>query len=164
MVNKALITAQLIDFLLAGLYGSYNREHTFNEARKTADKLNRPLVNYGCRNTEPFVSESDLNLDIEPRNVPHFELIPPDGRIPLPDNSAVVYASHVLEHVNNLDKVLTDMTRVGPTFIVLPPWWSLGNWINPMHRRVIVGDYAVEEPAAFALPLFIGLNLLNLSS
>ena len=163
LVNKTFISAQLLNFLLAGLYGNSSRLNTFNEAKKTALKLNRPLVNYGCGETEPFISQSDLNLDIEPRDAPNFELIPLGGRIPLPDNSGVVYASHVLEHVDNLDQVLKDMMRVGPTFIVLPPWWSLGNWINPKHRRVIIGDYEIENPSEIALPLFIGANLINLS-
>ena len=164
MVNRTLISAQLLNFLLAGLYGNYNRQTTFNEAKKTSLKLNRPLVNYGCGETEPFISQSDLNLDVEPRDAPNFELIPIGGRIPLPDNSGVVYASHVLEHVDNLNQVLKDMMRVGPTFIVLPPWWSLGNWINPKHKRVIIGDYEIENPSAIALPLFIGVNLINLST
>lgn len=131
-------------------------------AKEEAEGLGLPLVNYGCKNREPFVSQSDLNLDIVPRDVPNFELIEPDGKIPLPDNSAVVFASHVLEHVDDYEKVLSEMTRVGPTFIVLPRWWSIDNWINPHHRRIITNNGEIENPSRFALPLISGLNILAL--
>jgi len=156
--------AEAVDFLLAELVQQQERLNIFARARQEANRLNLPLVNYGCQTSEPYISQSDLNLDIIPRNVPNFELIPPDGRIPLPDNSAVIFASHVLEHVNNPDKVLEDMTRVGPTYLALPKWWNIQNWISPRHKWLFTKYGAISTPYEFAMPLFIGINLLNLST
>ena len=164
MVNKAFIIAEAIDFLFADVTQEWERLDLFARARQEANRLNRPLVNYGCQTSEPYISQSDLNLDIIPRNVPNFELIPPDGRILLPDNSAVIFASHVLEHVNDPDKVLKDMTRVGPTYIALPKWWNIQNWISPSHKWLFTKYGTLENPYEFAMPLFIGINLLNLST
>ena len=164
LVNKAFIAAEAIDLILAEVIQEQDRLNIFARARQEANRLNLPLVNYGCQTSEPYISQSDLNLDIIQRNVPNFELIPPDGQIPLPDNSAVIFASHVLEHVNNPDKVLEDMTRVGPTYIALPKWWNIQNWISPRHKWLFTKYGAIATPSEFALPLFIGINLLNLST
>jgi len=139
------------------------RQIIFEKAKNEADRLGLPLVNYGCKGMDPYISESDLNLDIVPRNVPNFMLIEPDGKIPLPDNSAVIYASHVLEHVNNPTKVLKEMQRVGPTYIVLPKWDNIINWIHPEHKRIFTVNGEVNNPSSFSLPLFTGLNLLALA-
>lgn len=138
------------------------RHTVFRKARAHADRLGVPLVNYGCRISAPFVQQSDLNLDIVHRNVPRFRQIPPDGDIPLPDNSAVVFASHVLEHTYDPEKVLREMRRVGPTYVVLPKWWDLANWIHPGHRRIFTSGGEIENPAAFSIPLLMGINILTL--
>ena len=138
------------------------RHIVFNAAKKEAERLGLPLVNYGCKGMNPFASESDLNLDIEYRDVPNFKLIAPDGEIPLPDNSGVVYASHVLEHVNDPEKVLNEMRRVGPTYVVGPNILSLFNWINPRHKWIVTEKGLVENPSSFAFPFVLGLNVLAL--
>jgi len=138
------------------------RHIVFNVARKEADRLGLPLINYGCKGMNPFVSKSDLNLDIVHRDVPNFELIEPDGRIPLPDNSGVVFASHVLEHVNDPEKVLNEMIRVGPTYVVGPKFLNLLNWVNPRHKWIITNYGKIETPSKYALPLISGLNIFAL--
>ena len=138
------------------------RHIVFNAAKEESDRLGLPLVNYGCKVMDPFASKSDLNLDVEYREVPNFKLIEPDGRIPLPDNSGVVFASHVLEHVNDPEKVLNDMMRVGPTFVVMPKWWSLHNWVNTRHKWIITKQGLVERPSGFAIPFVSGINILAL--
>lgn len=151
-----------VNILRAFIDWKLEREIVFNMAKKESERLGLPLVNYGCKDKDPFVSQSDLNLDIVFRDVPNFELIESDGRIPLHDNSGVVFASHVLEHVNDPEMVLNEMMRVGPTFIVLPKWWSIGNWVNPRHKWIITKQGLVENPSRYTIPLVSGLNLLAL--
>lgn len=161
-MHKHFFIWEAYNFSKAIILEEFDRIRIFNLARREADKLNLPLVNYGCRLKEPFASSSDFNLDIRPRNVPNFILIEPDGKIPLPDNSAVIFASHVIEHVDNPEIVLSEMQRVGPTFVVLPKWWSISNWVNPYHERIFIKKGEIKQPYKFSLPLLIGLNMIAL--
>ncbi|GAH14737.1 unnamed protein product, partial [marine sediment metagenome] len=77
-----LFVLEGLNILKAAVNWKLDRQILFNMAKEEAKRLGLPLVNYGCKNAEPFVSQSDLNLDIVPRDVPNFELIEPDGRIP----------------------------------------------------------------------------------
>ena len=156
-------------FVLEGLavvsdlaYEHLDRQIIFDRAKREAERLGLPLVNYGCKTKEPFVSQSDLNLDIVPRDVPNFELIDRDGRIPLPDNSAVVFASHVLEHVDDPEKVLRELNRVGRAYVVLPVSWSIANWANPKHKRIITRYGTLERPSSYAIPFIVGVNTIAL--
>ena len=159
---KSLFIFEGINLVNSLIQEDLERDIIFNAAKREAERLGLPLVNYGCKGMEPFISESDLNLDIVPRDVPNFELIEPDGKIPLPDNSGVVFASHVLEHVNDPEKVLNEMQRVGPTYVVLPKWWSLYNWVNPRHKWIITNKGLIENPSRIGMPLLSGLNILAL--
>ena len=140
------------------------RHRVFNLAKMEADRLGRPLINFGCKEVEPFASKSDLNIDIVPRNVPNFELIQPGQRIPIPDDSAVVFASHVLEHVEDYEGTLNELSRLGPVYVVGPNLLSIVNWIHPEHRRIITRYGMIENPSNFALPLLTGSALLALST
>lgn len=161
MVHPLLIS-QGANIVITKLMEEAERERVFRKARAHADRLGVPLVNYGCGTREPFISLSDINIDIVPRDAPNFIQIPTDGEIPLPSNSAVVFASHVLEHVNYPEKVLRNMRRVGSTYIVLPKWYSITNWIYIPHKHIFTANGSIENPASFSIPLLIGINLLAL--
>lgn len=161
MIHPLLIF-QGSNIVIAKVVEEAERERIFNKARDHADRLGVPLVNYGCGTREPFISLSDINIDIVPRDTPNFIQIPSDGEIPLPRNSAVVFASHVLEHVNDPEKILRNMRQVGPTYIVLPRWYSITNWIYVNHKHIFTANGSIENPARFSIPLLVGINLLVL--
>ena len=43
----------------------------------------------------PFIDEADINVDIDPHDIPNFVLTEPDS---VPDIEGVYFVSHVLEH------------------------------------------------------------------
>ena len=55
----------------------------------------------------------------------------------LESNSAVVYVSMTLEYVQDLDKVLAELSRVsgGDLFVVTVPPWTLTSLLYPGARR-----------------------------
>jgi len=162
-VNPLLLAIPGFNLAATKLIEDDERRTIFNAARNHANTLNQPLVNYGCGTKQPYANQSDINLDCTPRNVPRFTLIPRDGRIPLPNNSAIIYAAHVLEHVDNPEKVLKEMTRVGPTYIALPKWYNLSNWVHPNHKRIFTSGNPIENPLSFTLPIIAGTILLLLA-
>lgn len=57
----------------------------------------------------------------------------------LPDNSAVIYVSGVLEQVHDMDQVLYELHRVsgGDVYVVNVEPWTLTAWLYPGNRRRI---------------------------
>ncbi len=149
------------DLVLAQVVEGWDRGRVFKLARAKADELGVPLVNYGCKTKEPYVSLSDYNLDIVPRDVPNFVLVEPGGRLPFPDGGAVVYASHVLEHVEDPWAMMEEWRRVGPTFTVLPRWWNLYNLVHRGHEHLFIGDQVLDRPAKWAIPIAAGAVILK---
>lgn len=137
----------LIIFLCAGYAYEYlEKVAVFNQAKTKAKELGKPLLNAGCGwYYRQAINESDINLDIVPRNVPNFVLAPVES-IPFPDKYfGAVFCSHVVEHTENLETAMAELRRVSDfQFIIVPePIW-LNNWLNPSHRRVFVGDKVIE--------------------
>lgn len=156
-----LVSFVVIDLALAQVVEGWDRDRVFKLARARADELGLPLVNYGSKQKEPYTSLSDFNLDIVPRDVPNFMLVEPGGRLPFPDGGAVVFASHVLEHVDDPMAMLEEWGRVGPTYVVLPRWWNLYNWVHRGHRSLFIGDTVIDNPAKWAIPIAAGAALLK---
>jgi len=115
----------------------------FHEAKKAAEKVNKPLLNVGCKSV--YTTESDINLDIVPREVPRFVRGDIQNLHMFTDRQfGAVYASHVLEHVEDPDTALYELHRVADAVFVITPLlifpWA---WLHPEHRWVFWGTRKV---------------------
>jgi len=121
----------------------------FDEARRKADEVGLPLVNYGCGGWFTYaIRHSDYNLDIIPRNVQNFILVEADtARLPFDDKSVVIYCSHVLEHTENPEHLMSEFERVSDyIYLVLPKPWFIQTWMNPDHKYVYLGWKWIRNP------------------
>jgi len=141
-----------LPLLLFWIYGEIchwgDKYRVFTEARKKADELGFPLVNYGCGFLfRHAIERSDYNLDVVERAVPNFVLVDPNsGHLPFEDKSVVVYCSHVLEHTEDPDRLLREFERVSDyVYIVTPCPLFLQSWF-PYHKWVFIGGRRVRNP------------------
>ena len=129
------------------------RMDVWQEARAEADRLGLPLINYGAKDLYPFIDEADINVDIEPHDIPNFVLIEPDS---VPDIQGVYFVSHVLEHVTDPTSFLEKLNAKGPVYILVPEVWDVIGWIHPDHKRVFTSMGVVNNPASYTIPLLLG--------
>ena len=138
---------------LGRIVENVTRVAIWKEARAEADRLGLPLINYGAKDLYPFIDEADINVDIEPHDIPNFVLTIPDS---VPDIEGVYYVSHVLEHVNDPDSFIEKLTAKGPVYIIVPEVWDVIGWIHPDHKRMFTSMGVVNNPASFTIPLLLG--------
>lgn len=167
MQASILLLSQLGNIAFEQVYNYADKLKVFKQARQTADRLGKPLLNYGCKTAEPFASQSDLNVDIVPRNVPNFMLILPDGGVHLPFQDkefGAVFLSHVLEHTENPPLLLQELNRISDyVFIVYSQWWAIAQYIHPGHRWITInGKFYRNNPSMWGA-LLVGFDLLLLS-
>ncbi len=111
----------------------------FNEARKAAEISGKPLLNVGCKSS--YTESSDVNLDLIPRKVPRFVRGDIQNLSMFADKQfGAVYASHVLEHIEDTDAALSELHRVAENvFVITPlPFWPWA-WLHPEHRWLFWG-------------------------
>ena len=112
----------------------------FEKARQAARKTNKPLLNVGCKAV--YAHRCDVNLDIVVRQVPNFVRGDIQNLYMFSDKQfGAVYASHVLEHVDDPDRALEELRRVSENlFIITPlpifPW----TWLHPEHKWLFWGS------------------------
>jgi hypothetical protein len=129
------------------------RDMTFDQAREMAASLGKPLLNCGCGSWySRAIRESDVNLDIIPRNVPNFiQGDIEDMNMFCDKQFGAVYCAHVLEHVMDLEKAKAELERVADyQFIITPSPLFLLSWFHPEHRRVFADTKG--EAVLFELP------------
>lgn len=134
----------------------------FNRAKEASMRLGLPLMNVGCKYTEPFISLSDVNVDVVPRNVQRFVQadIQELSQFFEP-KSHVIYASHILEHVDDPQKALEEILKVGrEVYVITPNPLFLQSWLWPDHKTLWLGNYEVKAPQTLMGPLVTGLTLL----
>jgi len=111
----------------------------FNQAKNKAQSLGKPLLNAGCGATFiRGIEESDYNLDIINRNVPNFILGDvEDLPIFFDKQFGAVFCANVLEHVKDVQKAKTELTRISDyQFYYTPSPLQFLSWVHPNHRRV----------------------------
>jgi hypothetical protein len=131
----------MIELLLQLPFEEQQREDVFNAARATATYLGKPLLNAGCGGPEKFLralENSDVNLDVIPREVPNFVLGSIEDLSMFRNKQfGAVFCSHVLEHVQNLEKAKSELDRVSDYQYYITPSPLFGfTWLSPFHRRV----------------------------
>jgi len=135
MICRALhqVKRMLVYFVAAFGY----KRPVFDLAKNAARKAGKPLLNAGCGST--FTDLSDVNLDIVPKEVPHFV----NGDIQklslFKDKQfGAVYASHVVEHVEDVDAALQELDRVAENVYVITPFplWPSA-WICASHKWIL---------------------------
>lgn len=129
--------------LLQVISENLEREKVFSEAKAKSIQTGKPLLNAGCGSIKLIggftraILESDVNLDIDPREVPDFVQASIED-IPFPDKYfGVVFCCHVLEHVESLEAAKGELERVADyQFIITPsPIFPL-SVLHPGHKRV----------------------------
>ena len=101
-----------------------------------------------------------LNVDIvEKEEQPQF--YQHDLNQPLTFNSGlydVAFASHILEHLDNWQTAFSEFRRIADNVvIVLPSPLSLGNYLNPLHKRVFSSSQIAEMESNPNVKVFTNL-------
>ena len=122
------------------VYEYAQKNIVYNEARKYAQLVGKPILDFGCG----WHPRGDINMDITPRqNVPNFMPMPPDSqRLPFEDKTfSSALAFHVLEHVNNPKHVKQELQRVADrVYIITPSPIFLYTWLHQGHRHVFLTE------------------------
>ncbi|MEK6889314.1 MAG: methyltransferase domain-containing protein [Nanoarchaeota archaeon] len=115
-------------------------------------------LNFGCGND---IRKNYLNMDIV--KLPGVEVIHNFNKFPYPfkeDTFEEVYTSHVLEHLEDLIKVMKELKRIcksGAKIIIRVPHFSCGvSYRDPTHKRLFsyfTFDYFTEK-CFYGLPRF----------
>ena len=81
-------------------------------------------------------------IDIEPSACPNFVQADICKKIPLADNSAVIFVSCVLEYVSDVDAAMKELMRVsgGNLFVARVEPWTLTAYLYPGAQRTLPGD------------------------
>lgn len=137
---------------LAGTYiidVPLRRWHTAKCARAYADKKGKPLLNIGAGTKETAMFGptiyGDVNCDLNGRkDCPHGT----PGEVTYIDAQdlssfktgefGAVLASHILEHLPDPNKALSEWLRVvggdyNALFVITPCWWAPHTWLHPGH-------------------------------
>lgn len=117
------------------------RSSVYAQAAARAKELGKPLVvvgapdggvtsGYGC---------GDITIDIAKSSCPKPMTADITKKIPLDDNSCVVFVSCVLEYVSDYQAALCELQRIsgGNLFIVRVEPWTLTAYLYPGAKRTI---------------------------
>jgi len=119
----------------------HRRVKLYGEARALATRLGLPLVVVGApdRGSTASPGAGDLVIDIGPSSVPNFLQADITKRLPLPDNSVVVYVSCVLEYVSDYAAAVQELKRIsgGRLFVVGVEPWTLAAYLYPGRKRLV---------------------------
>jgi len=125
----------------------------FGQAKRAADRCGKPLLNVGCKSV--YTDSSDVNLDIVARDVPRFVRGDiQDLKMFTDKEFGAVYASHVLEHVEDPDAALKELHRISENVFVITPlpiWpWT---WLHRDHKWILQGTRKICRNPFYRKPL-----------
>ena len=130
------------------------------KAKNRAKQLKKPMLNVGAGTPDSSLRAAllgpqlagDVNVDISaPKGTPHG----PDRvshadvqDLPFKDKEfGVAYTSHLLEHVDDPQKALSELHRVADEVVnVTPRWWAPHTWLYPDHKWYVSGDQKTFIP------------------
>jgi SAM-dependent methyltransferase len=122
----------LIFLLFVLLWAPHQISYFF--LKKRIVRRQRWDLNICCGRTDG----SGINADIVPHpEVPRFEIIRDIYRLPFSDRQFdSVLCSHTIEHVEDPDRFLDELRRVGEKVVlVLPPLWDITAALNVFEHR-----------------------------
>lgn len=119
-----------------------DRRDLYRRAKAHARAIGKPLLIVGAPDLGPTkgpVAADDLVLDIAPSAAPNAIRADVTRRIPLPNDSVVVFVSCVLEYVTDLDAAMRELRRVGRNriYVCRVQPWTLTGWLYPGRKRVL---------------------------
>lgn len=126
------------------LYRRRQRDIVYEQALAHAQSIGKPLVVIGAPDRGRHTSLcGDVMIDIAPSSACPLSIQADIGkRIPLPDNSAVVYIAYVLEYVDDLARAVSELQRIAPGRVYLlriQPWTATA-YLYEGARRLIPSD------------------------
>ncbi len=112
----------------------FSRGFQLLRAKAYSRNHGKPMLNIGSG----MFGYGDINMDIEYFDVPNFvKGSIEDMRMFKDKQFGSVYASHVLEHVDDPDRALKEMERVADkVFVVKPHFYDIMAWIFPGHKWI----------------------------
>jgi SAM-dependent methyltransferase len=129
--------------IIEKLYLVAERRLSVKKARIFAAYVSKPILNYGCGDTD----FGDVNVDIVPRSVSNFVLIKPSpAHLPFPSKHfGAVICSHVKEHVPDPEALEMELERVADrVYMVVPSPIFIWTWLWPEHRWVFINGKALK--------------------
>ncbi len=110
-------------------------------------------MNAGCGHS----MLGDINLDISPRNVPNFVQGDVQDLSQFSDKKfSVAICSHVLEHVDDPDKAISELHRVADNVVIIVPGhYDVGSWFWYEHKWAFVGDKKIKINGALNFAILL---------
>ncbi len=134
-------------WVLNQVYNIVEKNTVSLRAREYADSLGLPVLDFGC-GIDP---RGDYNVDITHRPVAsNFTLIQSFEKsyLPFPDKffgSALCF--HVLEHVNDPQHTLDELSRVAErVFVITPHPFFWRTWIHGGHKWIFINGVCYRNP------------------
>jgi len=118
-----------------------DRRVLYDSAEKHARLVGKPLLvvghprgRHGC---------GDINIDIANGHItecPSFiQVDVEDLHIFMDKQFGSVFVSHVLEHVDDIEKAFAELCRVADkVFVAYPDWYAFGAYLYPGHKWLIL--------------------------
>lgn len=132
----------------------HDRHALYDRAKTHARALGLPLIVIGAPDQGPTPGPGcgDMCIDILPTACPCSMQADITKPLPIPNDSAVVFVSCVLEYVENFDAAWRELQRIAPNrvYICRVQPWTLTAHLYPGAKRVL--DKRLCEPQAPRIP------------
>lgn len=132
----------------------HDRHALYDRAKTHARALGLPLIVVGAPDQGPTPGPGcgDLCLDIAPTACPCSMQLDITKPIPIPNDSAVIFVSCVLEYVENFEAAWRELQRIAPNrvYVCRVQPWTLTAHLYPGAQRIL--DKRLCEPQPDPIP------------